>query len=210
MPRSINVVRHRDSSGIITYLIVETGERQKIRVSGRFIDAPRITRAEFDSGKFTYNGSVYDVSSMAFFKTSTTGLSTSRIYVPRIPPTWGFIKGGIESSEEFNVAAARELFEESGLDLRSDLERFIFIGNIEGANPVFGIDITDEERIIIEDILDNRISKKEGEIFNYKFIAYENLCLMKLNKQSMLVCAAPYKGGRSKKTIKKKRSYSGK
>lgn len=201
MPTSINVIRNTGS-----YLLVETGERQKIRVGSRFIDAPRITRSDFDSGKFTYNGSSFDVSSKAFYKGSTAGLETSRIYVPRIPATWGFIKGGIEPSEDSNIAAARELFEESGLDLQEDLARFVFLGNIEGANPVFGVDITDEERNIIEECLNERIGNREGEVFNYKFVPYDILCGMKLNPQSKLVCAASYKGGSKKRTLKKKRS----
>lgn len=74
------------------------------------------------------------------------------------------VSGTCEEGESLVVCAARELWEETGLDLRSDHSRFS-----PTQNSNFNVTVTDAEKSVIETTLNGRIGRREGEIFGFRW-----------------------------------------
>jgi 8-oxo-dGTP pyrophosphatase MutT (NUDIX family) len=151
------------------YLIIETGTRHQSRNATGKLKDTRIDKATFNSRL-----AAGTLPSTAFYRGSYSipPSTTSYIHIPYTPnKKVGFVKGSYGSTEEPAVAAAREVWEEVGLDLRNNLERFVKIGEIDRVNPVFDLVITEDEKRIIENFVDANKTAHLGEVFNAYFVS---------------------------------------
>ena len=155
------------------YLIIETGTRHQSRnATGKMKDT-RIDKATFNSRL-----AAGTLPSTAFYRGSYSipPSTTSYIHIPYAPNRKvGFVKGSYGSTEEPAVAAAREVWEEVGLDLRNNLERFARIGEIDRVNPVFDLVINEDEKRIIESFVDANKTAHTGEVFNAYFVSIDTI-----------------------------------
>lgn len=199
---AIVVVRHTSTQ---EYLIVESGQFAR-NAAGK--EYPRMNlktyQTRFPHGRYFFKGS------------SNPADPTSRVCEPRTPALFGFVKGewGGRSNpgEPPLKGAARELFEEAGLDLSGNLPRFLQIQHYDGVNHVYRVEIDDAERAIIDGYITRRIQDRKGEVLSYQFLPIAGVRGLNLNPQSRGVLqrlrGKPMPGGsRSRRRNRHRKSH---
>jgi 8-oxo-dGTP pyrophosphatase MutT (NUDIX family) len=78
------------------------------------------------------------------------------------------VSGTPNAGEAANICAARELHEETGLDVRGTLDRLLPLPNV-GVIPAFRVDATAAECAAITALLTQRIQTRMGEIFDFRW-----------------------------------------
>lgn len=175
MPTVVIGVRHTPPGGTSSHLLVEGGEWPD--------DTGVYTIEEYDK--------IAAGNPRAHKKPTTADPSRFRIYIPRHPRKWGFVKGGYTSARETAIqGAVRELQEETGLSVQENrLTHIGSFGPVADNNQVYIVDITEPEKIQIETTLNARLASKEGEVLAYTFVENSAICEVPgLNRQSKDVC----------------------
>lgn len=88
------------------------------------------------------------------------------------PNNMGFrlVSGTCDAGDAPNTCAARELWEETGLDVRAALERLVAVPDVGGV-PAFRVDATAVECAAVTALLTQRIAERKGEVFAFTWEA---------------------------------------
>ena len=103
---------------------------------------------------------------------------------------YGFVKGSIEDGETDVAAARREMGEETGLDLPEasfTFKKYFTQKRDKRTNPVYKVNVTPEQQMLITQELNRRNTENVGEIFGHEWVPLVSFNNGNLNENSQIV-----------------------